>query len=216
MLVLTEFRPVPGKALLSALRPLNYQVTEASPDSTGVNTVCVLSVEPHRVVKSKSTPRSSHRWVEVYLPGSDLRVLGVHVPNQTEVWDKRDFWVGIEAFARVRRDRRTVILGDLNTALDEDCEGDPIREAVYLKRMVATGWVDAWRQANLDKREFSWYSHRNNGFRLDHCLVSPTLSPAVSSARYRHDVRGEGLSDHSLLCVELSVNESCVFAGHDD
>lgn len=202
VLVLTEYRPIPGAALLSLLEGHAYHFIAGIP--TGVqNCACVLSRYPLEPLAVKSIPKSHHRYVPVYIPALDLTVLGVHVPNQSEIWNKREFWDCIEDFAAESADRRSVILGDLNTALDEDCEGDPIREAVHLKQLLEAGWGDAWRTHNPEKREFSWYSHRKNGFRLDHCLVSPSLVNSTTGAIMRHDVRTDGLSDHSMLIVEL-------------
>lgn len=236
VLVITEFRPTPGRALLELLKPMSYHVATASrypgtlaqhapvlkqPDlclekasqpsepRTGRaaprNCVCVLSRMPIESLTVESVPQSLHRWSLLTVPYYDLTILGAHVPNQSEIWNKVDFWECVESLAMSSLHKRTVILGDLNTALDEDCEGDPIREAVFMKRLLAAGWVDAWRQHNPDKREYSWYSHRSNGFRIDHCLVSPCLAPLIRTSAMRHDVRAQGLSDHSFLSVTLDA-----------
>ncbi len=207
LLILTEFRPAPGRALLELLKPMSYGVAAGVP--TGVqNCVCVLSRFPIEPLPVETSPKSLHRWVPVLVPALDLVVLGVHVPNQTEIWNKREFWNCVEAFAIETAGQRSLIVGDLNTALDEDCEGPPIREAVYLKRLFDAGWVDPWRMHNSDAREFSWFSHRANGFRIDHCLISPPLAGSVLGSSMRHDVRTERLSDHSVLMVEFDLQPS--------
>jgi len=202
VLVLTEFRPVPGRVLLELLQPLSYHVAAGVP--TGIqNCVCVLSRQPMKELVVEMPPKSLHRWVSVVIPAADLIVLGAHVPNQSEIWNKVDFWNAVEAFAAETAAQRSLILGDLNTALDEDCQGDPIREAVYMKRLLEAGWVDAWRHRNPDAKEFSWFSHRQNGFRLDYCLASPSLAASIRKASMRHDVRVDRLSDHSMLVAEF-------------
>lgn len=207
LLVLTEYRQVSGLNLLRLLDPLSY-VCEPNLEGSGtsLNRVCLLSRHPTRVLTPPCAPTSNHRWASVTVPAIGLTVLGVHVPNQTEVWNKREFWKCVESFAEAHIGTKTVIIGDLNTALDEDCQGDPIREAVYMKRLLKAGWVDAWRQCNKDVSEYSWFSHRANGFRLDHCLVSPMLAGSVVSSSMRHDVRNERLSDHSMLVVDLELD----------
>jgi exodeoxyribonuclease-3 len=202
ILVLTEFRPLPGIALLDKLSPLGYQAMAGSAEGPR-NSVCVLSRYRMESYQHPNAPGSLHRWVAVRIPEHDLVVLGAHVPNQTEIWNKREFLDCLEGFAGDAAGQRAIMIGDLNTALDQDCEGEKIREAVTLKRIFEMGWVDAWRQCHTDAREFTWYSHRNNGFRLDQCLVSPSLASSVKSAQLRHDVRTGRLSDHSLLRVEL-------------
>ncbi len=211
VLVLTEYRPAPGRLLLELLEDLSYHVAAGVPTAIQ-NCVCVLSrhpVEPHPV---RTQPKSLHRWMPVFIPAFNLTILGVHVPNQFEIWHKREFWDCVEGFATENVGTRTVIIGDLNTALDEDCEGDPIREAVYFKRLLEASWVDAWRSHNSKAREFSWFSHRANGFRLDHCLVSPSLASSVLGSTMRHDVRTERLSDHSLLTVTFTPSPFDVWA----
>lgn len=205
VVVLTEFRHRPGARLIELLSPSGYNIQAGQIDGPH-NCTAVLSRSPLEPVRSPRTPASAHRWVACRLPGYELTILGVHVPNQTEAWNKREFLECFEDFAAQHRDGRAVLMGDLNTALDEDCEGDPIRAAVTLKRLHAAGWVDAWRQCNPCAREFTWYSHKLNGFRLDHCLVSPALGDRVEGAEYRHDVRAKGFSDHSLLVVDLDLD----------
>lgn len=202
VIVLTEYRPKPGQRLLKLLEEFSYHVESGVPVGHQ-NCVCILSRYPMVPVKVALLPTSHHRWVSVHIPFLDLLVLGAHVPNQTEIWNKREFWGCVGSFAGEACLRRAMIVGDLNTALDEDCEGDPIREAVHLKKLFSAGWVDAWRAHNGEAREFSWYSHRSNGFRLDHCLVTAALAEDVLACSYRHDVREGGVSDHSLLNVDF-------------
>lgn len=204
VLVLTEYRPTPGKMLLGMLAPLQYHVAEGTAEGPR-NSVCVVSRYALEVETVGCPPQSLHRWMAVTVPELEITVLGAHVPNQTEIWNKRDFWDCLEQFAAQIVSGNAAILGDLNTALDEDHQGEPIREAEYLKRLFEAGWVDAWRALNPDVSEYTWFSHRANGFRIDHCLVSPSLSPAVKAAKLRHDVRMERLSDHSLLLIDLDL-----------
>ncbi|MBS1715882.1 MAG: endonuclease/exonuclease/phosphatase family protein [Armatimonadetes bacterium] len=208
VIVLTEYRAAPGRELRTLLAPLGHHkdacgAVAEGVRTTGLNCVCVLSAGELRPVAVPATPTSSHRWVAVEHCDADMTLLAVHVPNQTEVWNKREFWDCVLSFAEARADDRALIVGDLNTALDEDCQGDPIREAVFLKHLIATGWTDAWRACNPETSEYSWFSHRQNGFRLDHCYVSPALAHDVTTCRFRHDVRTERISDHSLLTVEF-------------
>lgn len=208
VIVLTEYRPKPGQRLLQLLGQ-SYHV-EAGVPVGSQNCTCVLSRYPMVRVPCDPMPTSHHRWVSVAIPAIDLTVLGVHVPNQTEIWNKREFWSCVNSFADSVCGEQALIVGDLNTALDEDCEGDPIREAVHLKRLLATGWVDVWRAHNSDAREFTWYSHRNNGFRLDHCLVTGPLAERVVACSYGHDVRHNRLSDHSLLNIDIETSDLTV------
>ena len=68
------------------------------------------------------------------------------------------------------------------------------------------GWVDAWRDRNPEGREFTWFSPRpdQNGFRLDHAFLSPTLASRLRDVRYDHSTRESHASDHSALVVDLA------------
>jgi len=44
---------------------------------------------------------------------------------------------------------------------------------------------------------------RGNGFRLDHAFATPSLSPRITSCRYSHAERDAGVSDHSMLILEV-------------
>ena len=56
--------------------------------------------------------------------------------------------------------------------------------------------------------EYTWYSTlkggvRGNGFRLDHAFATPRLAPRVKACRYSHVERDAGVSDHSMVLVEM-------------
>lgn len=205
LIVLTEYRIVPGVSLLKLLKNQNFHQLTTTPP-TNQNGICILSKHLIKEHKTKTPPQSDHRWLTCHLPDFDLLFLAAHVPNQTERWNKQNFWECLEGFAAENIHQECAILGDLNTALDIDCEGSPIPHAVSFQRLLDAGWIDAWRAHNPDSREFTWYSHRNNGFRLDHCLLSPKLAESSKGAILRHDVRTNRISDHSMLTVELDLS----------
>ena len=66
------------------------------------------------------------------------------------------------------------------------------------------GFCDLWRHRYPDSREYSWFSTRNNGFRIDHAFLSQELVACAGSVRYCHGDRIAGLSDHSPLILELA------------
>ncbi len=204
ILVLTEYRPKPGKILLDQLASENFHRIAGEPDGPH-NSVCILAKRPIDPHPCSHIPKSLHRWISVLSVEHDLAILGVHVPNVSEVWNKREFLECIDHFVRDNLNRPALVIGDLNTARDEDCEGAFINEATYFNGYLSKGWVDAWRFLHPEAREFTWYSHKKNGFRLDHCLISEALKSKLSAASYRHDVRMNGLSDHSLMTVEFQL-----------
>ena len=67
------------------------------------------------------------------------------------------------------------------------------------------GFRDLWRHRYPDRREYSWFSTRNNGFRIDHAFLSQELAACAGTVHYSHEERLAGLSDHSPLILELTA-----------
>jgi len=98
----------------------------------------------------------------------------------------------------------TILIGDLNTGkhfIDE--EGKTFKVPFYIEKIENAGWIDAWRFFHVSEREYTWYSTKGNGFRLDHAFVSPKMLEKLRMVYYSHSERTEGLSDHSALVVEF-------------
>ena len=97
-------------------------------------------------------------------------------------------------------------IGDFNTCrayVDEPGAIDVC--AHYMDGIEAIGFCDLWRRRYPDGREFSWYSTRGNGFRIDHAFLSDTLAARIGTIGYSHAERLAGISDHSPLIVEFQV-----------
>jgi exodeoxyribonuclease-3 len=77
--------------------------------------------------------------------------------------------------------------------------------AHYIDAIEQIGFRDLWRHRYPDRREYSWFSTRNNGFRIDHAFLSRSWPLAPSTVRYSHEERIAGLSDHSPLILELAA-----------
>lgn len=111
----------------------------------------------------------------------------------------------VRATARLRS-APSLLVGDLNAGLNPaDTEGSLLSGSVKFEELLRRGWVDLWRDQYPEAREYTWYSPGpKNGFRLDHALYLSTAARVASSCRYDHSVRETGLSDHSLLEIELA------------
>jgi exonuclease III len=97
-------------------------------------------------------------------------------------------------------------IGDFNTCrayLDEVGAIDVT--AHYMDAIEQIGFHDLWRRRYPDGREYSWFSTRGNGFRIDHAFLSQDLAARAGTIRYSHEDRIAGLSDHSPLILELAV-----------
>jgi exodeoxyribonuclease-3 len=123
----------------------------------------------------------------------------------------------------VKSGRLIVLCGDYNavpTPLDaykpERWVGDavffPETRAAYGK-LLAQGWTDAIRDMHPDEVIYTYWDYfrnafgRNAGIRMDHLLLSPTLTPRLKAAGVDREVRGwPKTSDHAPAWVELADN----------
>jgi exodeoxyribonuclease III len=125
----------------------------------------------------------------------------VYMPN---LQMKVPYWQTlVDAFA-MRATSEALAIGDFNTCrayVDEPGAID--MTAHFIDSMAAIGFCDLWRHRYPDRREYSWYSHRGNGFRIDHAFLSPSLATRAGAVRYSHEERLAGLSDHSVLLLDL-------------
>gem|GEM_PF-6500524 len=46
------------------------------------------------------------------------------------------------------------------------------------------GWIDSWRYTHGSFTQYSWYSNKGNGFRIDHIFLSPILKPYLAEAYF--------------------------------
>jgi exonuclease III len=201
ILVLSEYRGGPSAIrLLAALDTLGYRYATTlapPPGRTGVLIAARCLFQEHGPVEGVSEPC---RLVSVAF--ASFRLVGVYMPN---LLAKIPYW---EALITLCSDCTgpALAIGDFNTCrpyLDE--AGAIDRCAYFMDRIAEIGFCDLWRQRNPELREFSWFSTRANGFRIDHAFVSEALAARVGPIRYSHEERLAGLSDHSPLILELEI-----------
>ena len=174
---MTSLRPPPGKSgvLIAARRRFRAHAP-----------LDAALPEPYRLVH-----------VEI----GKLSLCGVYMPN---LLAKVPYWEAVVAGLAARIDGHTLAIGDFNTCrayVDEPGAID--RCAYFMDRVAELGFCDLWRHRYPEGREFSWYSHRGNGFRIDHAFLSPALAKRAKAIRYSHDERLSGLSDHAPLILDL-------------
>lgn len=204
LLLLTEFRENAAAATLRttlAASGLTHQA--ATPQQPRLNGLFAASRHPFRIVKRRALRLDPLRLLALELDAFSL--VGVHLPN---LMAKLPHWEALLRLARARSRKPLVFLGDFNTGrIAGDAQGGPFpfSGAPYMEALEKMAWVDAWRHFHPRGREYTWYSHRGRGFRLDHAFLSPRCAPFLCSARFDHAIRTEGLTDHSALMVELEL-----------
>lgn len=155
-----------------------------------------------------------HRLTHTRVDGWEL--LGAYLPvgGAADLPRKQACWRYIVDVAEpFLRDRRALLIGDLNTGLHyRDELGATFTCSEEMAVLYQRGWVDGWVSLNPTRRPpASWWSPQphSNPFRLDHALLSPSASRPIA-VTYRQvlpdgtELCGAGaLSDHAALEVDL-------------
>jgi len=202
VLVLTEHRNNAASTLLrDGLRAAGLHHQIASHPGPRVNHLLVASRRPLESVPHLCLGFDRQRLLCVRV--DSLRLVAAHLPNLRA---KLPHWKALLRLASSGRRTPTIYVGDFNTGHDvHDVENGPFAftASSQMEALLARGWVDAWRQLHPRAREFTWFSHRSRGFRLDHAFLSPACAPWLRRAWFDHAVRETGATDHSALIVDL-------------
>lgn len=194
------------------------------------NGVAILSRHPIETVNTTlaGDEEDSHaRFLESKING--LRVVNIYLPNGNPVgtpkfdyklaWMDRfklqlDMWVSDEV--------PTIVGGDFNVIPEDiDCHKPSswVRDALFqpeprarFRAMLAGGYTDAFRFLHPDENgQFTYWDYfrnafeTNRGIRIDHFLLSPSLTPRLVRCTIDKGPRaGERPSDHTPIVVELT------------
>lgn len=202
VLVLTEHQHnAPSILLREGLSAAGLRHQIASHDRPRVNHLLVASRRPLQAAPKLCLSFDRQRMLCVRVDG--LRLVAAHLPNLRA---KLPHWEALLRLAPSGRRTPTAYIGDFNTGHNvRDVEDGPFpfTASAQMEALLACGWVDAWRHLHPHAREYTWFSHRSRGFRLDHAFLSPACAPRLRAAWFDHAVRKTGATDHSALIVDL-------------
>jgi exodeoxyribonuclease III len=153
-----------------------------------------------------------------------VEIVCVHVPNAANGETKPRTLDAVRQAVAGAPPRPRVVCGDLNTPRRETVDGEVVTfaqdrygrlrpergepwdraERRVLTELGELGLVDTFRALHgYGPRDVSWtWRQWRGGYRLDHVFASRELRPVA--ARYHHDWRDAGLSDHAPLEVDLA------------
>jgi len=215
VIALTEYRARPGKVLSEILFERGWRHVETTNPSGNRNGIAVFS--RGRLILKRCPAATEHhvRWLQLELPEQGFGLSVLHIPaagsSKTHPLnlEKRRYWDAVLAAAGARIHQPHLLAGDWNTgAHHADETGKTYVCAEHFLQLSAMGWTDLWRHHNPGRTEWTWYSTlkggvRGNGFRLDHAFATPALTRRSISCRYSHRERESGVSDHSMVLLEL-------------
>lgn len=169
---------------------------------------------------------SQSRYIEAAVNG--ILVAGLYLPNGNPrpgpKFDYKLAWFEklIDHAAELMATGAPVVLaGDFNVMpterdvykperwLDDALFAPEVRAAFF--RLLEQGWTDALRTIHPDETIYTFFDYfrnaygRNAGLRIDHILLSPSLSDRLVDAEVDKHVRGwEKTSDHAPTWIELA------------
>lgn len=191
-IVLSEYRS-DDKGLASRLSELGFPYQHTGAQYLKENSVLIASKTPF------AAGETSQRLVSASF--EQLTLIGVYFPQGEE---KRPVFSKIRALANSGNENLLVI-GDFNTGkhfIDETA--NTFACADDFEALERDGLIDVWRSRNPDTKEFTWYSSKGNGFRIDHAFATKRVNQAVDSVLYAHSPRERKITDHSALILTMS------------
>jgi exonuclease III len=145
------------------------------------------------------------RYLPVVIPAADLEIVGLYGPLQGDAYGA--FWPAALDALEARSSRNVLVIGDFNTA--ESSVDTPVADffcSNFFCDLPSRGYTDLWRhRVGREAKEYSWLGPANP-FRLDHAFGTRGVVDRLTHCAYSHTERESGISDHSLLTVELATS----------
>lgn len=185
-------------------------------------TAIVARREPNSVLYGMGMPEHDSEGRVIAAEYDDFFLVTVYTPNSQDGlrrlsyrqdWD-RDFLSYVKGLEKTKP---VIFCGDLNVAHTEDDLANPKsnrknagftdEERAGFDTILASGFVDTFREFTQGKGHYSWWSYRagararNVGWRIDYFMISEALRPKLKASRIRPEVLG---SDHCPVELELS------------
>jgi exodeoxyribonuclease-3 len=194
------------------------------------NGVAILSKQPFDEVNRRLPGDESDeqaRYLEAVVSG--VRVGSIYLPNgnppQTDKYAYKLAWMErLAAHARrlIEFEEPLVLAGDYNVIPSAIDARDPeawVKDALFLpqsrasfQKLVSLGLTDALRSSDPDARVYTFWDYqagawqKDNGIRIDHCLLSPQAADRLVGVRVDKHVRAwEKPSDHVPLVIEIDA-----------
>jgi exodeoxyribonuclease-3 len=204
LIALIEFDPGRVASLAESLRSAGFS-HQLSTTRHGLNyAVCVLSkTSIHTSPSGIPTLDDSGLYLEVGVRAHQFTLCVLHAP--TQVPRMRAFLDAVVQAAAKNVLVPVIFVGDFNTGIGPaDGPTGNFGGVDRFRAILATGFTDAWRHICGARREYTYtFPRTGQAYRIDHALASPSLLPRIRDCRYSHRERDDGVSDHSLLLVEI-------------
>lgn len=146
---------------------------------------------------------SRYRYLPVAVSGADVELRAVYAPLRNDPY--AEFWKTLLDDIEREAQAPTLLIGDLNSGLPLiDTTARTLFCSRYFRLLPERGYVDLRRSLHgMDARACTWQG-KVNQYRLDHAFGTQQVIGRLEACDYDHSVREAGVSDHSMLSLELA------------
>ena len=232
VILLQEIKCQAEKFPFELLDEFNYNIKICG--QKGYNGVAILSHSILEDVRTSLPDLHTNwsldaRYIDAFtvINKTPVRLISVYVPNGAEVGSNKFLYklkflrcLKAHLMTLLKTEENVILGGDINVAPEEIDVYNPkaldgtvgfhIEERKLFRAITNRGFIDIFRALNPSTQEFSWWDYRNNsyvqnkGMRIDHILVSPSVSDMISSVEIFKEVRGwQKTSDHAPVLCKL-------------
>jgi exodeoxyribonuclease-3 len=215
ILVLTEAKHSKGCLFLeNYFKSYGYNVIFPKPTDKDYAVMIVSKLAVRSTVFSERMSFLNSRLVsaEIDIFDQKIEIIGTYVPSrdvsEKKIIRKKTFLENlVKNFDKNPSNSERIFCGDLNIlelnhvphySFFKSWEYD------FYKKIQDYHLVDAFRQLNPTKQDYSWIGRTGDGYRYDHCFVSKGLVKKLTNSYYLHSPRDQKLSDHAAIITELS------------
>ncbi len=225
IICLQETKAEEGQVDGSQLEKLGYSAAWHSAEKKGYSGVAILSKRrPDSVVVGCGIEKYDREGRIIRADFGDWSVLNCYFPSGSSGEERQAFKMVFlddffEWFARLKKERpNLIVVGDYNIAHREIDIHDPKgnknssgflpEEREWMTKWFDSGLTDAFRHANPDLVEYSWWTFRfnsrarNKGWRIDYQSITSPIASKIKAARQLGDAMH---SDHCPVWAEYDL-----------
>lgn len=222
-----EFRGTPASQALAqqlANDGLHHQLSTVDPDALPKNALLIASRFPLEQIDLPEAPAEPTRWLLARVQSNHPLCIGaMHIPNCVTK-RKFPFYDGvlrvIDSWTTTHKLGPGLMIGDTNSGepgIDGNAAVFSKRETEWFQQVQDRGWCDLFRHLHGREIAYTWYSHKNNGYRLDQAFLNVELMERAQTMRYEWGQpleekkgkeikkRRDALSDHAAMVLDLSI-----------
>ena len=222
ILCFQEIKAQVDQLTADAFWPEGYHCFYHPAEKKGYSGVAILSKkEPTNVVYGTGIESMDFEGRNIRVDFDGVSVMSLYLPSGTNLArleHKLEYMDLFQDYINTLKKEvpNLIICGDYNICHEAIDIHDPVRnknisgflpeERAWMSQFLENGFVDAFREFNLEAHNYSWWSYRansrtnNKGWRLDYTLVTQSLQEKLKRAVILSEVVH---SDHCPVLVEL-------------